>query len=178
MAENVVAQDSVQTETPVDESKNSEAMSKNEDVEARIAKAVEEAKEKWKQDYEKKVAAKKKEAERLAKLSEDERQKAELESTRKALEDREAELSRKELRLEMVKVLADRKLPVSFMDYLLAENSEETMKRIQTFEKQYKKAVEDGVNERLKGHAPQASGTSSKGASMKGSFMAAILKIL
>ncbi|MBQ9364836.1 MAG: DUF4355 domain-containing protein [Schwartzia sp.] len=129
-----------------------------EDVQARIADALEKAKGKWEKDYQKKAEAQKKEQERLSKLSEDERRSAELENSKKELEAREKELKRKELKLEMVKVLADRNIPVEFMDYLVDEDNESTMKRITTFEKAYKKAVEAGVNEKLKGKAPNAGG--------------------
>lgn len=127
-----------------------------EDTQAKIDAAVAAAKAKWEKDYQKKAAAAQKEKERLSKLSEDERKAAELENSRKELEAKEAELKRKELKLEMVKVLADRKIPVQFTDYLIAEDNESTLSRITAFEKEFKKAVEAGVNEKLKGKAPTA----------------------
>ena len=51
----------------------------------------------------------------------------------------------------MTKVLAERNLPVEFTDFLIAEDNEKTLERIKTFEKKYKKAIEDAVNEKLKG---------------------------
>lgn len=132
------------------------AKDKPEDVQAKVDAAVAAAKAKWEKDYQKKAAAEQKEKERLSKLSEDERKAAELENSRKELEAKEAELKKKELKLEMVKVLADRKIPVQFMDYLIAEDNESTLSRITAFEKEFKKAVEAGVNEKLKGKAPTA----------------------
>ena len=155
---------------------------KPEDVQAKIDAAVAarlaEAKTKWEKEYQKKAAAEKKEAERLSKLSEDERKAAELENSRKELEAKEAELKKKELKLEMVKVLAERSIPVQFMDYLIAEDSESTLSRITTFEKEFKKAVEDGVNEKLKGKAPAAGGTrtNTDGAGVNNGFFDAIYK--
>lgn len=140
------------------------AQDKTEDTQAKIDAAVAAAKAKWEKDYQKKAAAEQKEKERLSKLSEDERKAAELENSRKELEAKEAELKKKELKLEMVKVLADRKIPVQFMDYLIAEDNESTLSRITAFEKEFKKAVEAGVNEKLKGKAPTA-GASAGGAS-------------
>ena len=151
---------------------------KPEDVQAKIDAALAAAKTKWEKEYQKKAAAEKKEAERLSKLSEDERKAAELENSRKELEAKEAELKKKELKLEMVKVLAERSIPVQFMDYLIAEDSESTLSRITTFEKEFKKAVEDGVNERLKGKAPAAGGTRTgdSSAGVKNGFLDAIHK--
>lgn len=147
-------------------------------IDAAVAARLAEAKAKWEKEYQKKATAEQKEKERLSKLSEDERKAAELENSRKELEAKEAELKKKELRLEMVKVLADRKIPVQFMDYLIAEDSESTLARITTFEKAFKKAVEDGVNERLKGKAPAAGGTRTgeNGAGVTNGFFDAIYK--
>ena len=159
---------------PADESPKADEAA----VQRRIDEALASAKVKWEKDYKRKAEAAKKEAERLSKLSDDERAKAELESSRKELEAKEQELKKKELKLEMVKVLSDRKIPVEFMDYLIAEDSESTMSRITTFEKAYKKAIENGVNEKLKGKAPKA-GTQKAGAasaSVKNGFFDAIYK--
>ena len=147
-------------------------------IDAAVAARLAEAKAKWEKEYQKKAAAAQKEKERLSKLSEDERRAAELENSRKELEAKEAELKKKELRLEMVKVLADRKIPVQFMDYLIAEDNESTLSRITAFEKEFKKAVEDGVNERLKGKAPAAGGmrTGENGAGVTNGFFDAIYK--
>ena len=142
--------------------KTDPADDKQDDTQAKIDAAVTarlaDEKAKWEKAYQKKAAADKKEAERLAKLSEDERRAAELEARNKELEEKDQEIRRKELKLETVKVLADRSLPVAFADYLIAEDSESTLKRITAFEKEYKKAVEAGVNVKLKGKAPAASG--------------------
>ena len=148
-------------------------------VQARIDAAVTAAQKKWEKSYQKKAAAAKKEADRLSKLSEDERAKEELEASRKELEARDQELTRKELKLEMVKVLAKRNIPVQFMDYLIAEDNESTLKRITDFEKEFKKAIEAGVNEKLKGKAPQAGGSTlggKDGTGVKNGFFDAIYK--
>ena len=129
-------------------------------LQSKIDEAVARAQKKWEKDYQKRVEAEKKEQERLSKLSEEERKKAELDAKEKALAKQTRELAAKELKLEMVKVLAERNLPVQFMDYLIDKDNESTLKRITEFEKEYKKAVENGVNEKLKGKAPAAGGSS------------------
>ena len=155
-------------------------------IDAKITKAITEAQKTWEADLKKREAAykkelerQKKEAERLSKLSDEERQKVEIENGRKELEIKEKELQRKELMLEMTKVLAERKIPVQFMEYLIADDNESTLERIKIFEKEYKAAIEAGVNEKLKGKAPQAAGGKSTqiigNERVKGSFMKAIL---
>ena len=130
------------------------AVDEQTDIQAKIDLAVVKAVKRAEAEYRKREAAAKKEAERLGKLSDDERQKAELENTRKELESQRLEFEREKLKYETTKVVAQRGLPVEFTEYLIADDSEATLDRIKTFEKFYKKAIEDGVNEKLKGKAP------------------------
>ena len=182
-------QQSSPTETNGDKADSSTQESKSEvDIDSKITEAVNKMQQNWEAEWKKReiglrkeLERQTKEAERLAKLSDDERAKAELENSRKELEIKEKELQRKELMLEMTKVLDERGIPVSFMEYLIAEDSESTLKRITTFEKEYKAAIKSAVDERLKGTAPKA-GTGSKNSAdgnqsrAKGSFMKAILE--
>ena len=131
---------------------------KEADVQRRIDDALAAAKDKWQKEYDAKVKRDRAEAERLAKLSEDERRKVELDNRQKELDAREQELHDKDLKLELVGVLSKRGIPVEFADYLMDEDSTKTLARVTTFEKAFKKAVEAGVNERLKGKAPKIGG--------------------
>lgn len=130
------------------------------DIQLKIAEAVKKELAKARKQWDKEAESKAKEKKRLEQLSDDERAKAELEKAQKDLADKEAELTRKELKLEMNKVLAERSIPLQFMDYLIAEDSESTLKRITEFEKEFKKAVKSAVDEKLKGKAPAAGGSS------------------
>lgn len=132
----------------------SESKSAEIDIDLKIAEAIAKAQKSFEESLKKREAAAKKEAERLSKLSDEERQKAEIETSRKELEAKEKELQRKELMIEMTKVLAERKIPVTFMEYLIADDNESTLERIKTFEKEYKAAIEAAVNEKLKGKTP------------------------
>lgn len=155
------------------------------DIEAKFDEMFAKAQQAWDAEWKKREAAikkevdrQKKEAERLSRLSEEERQKAEIENARHELEIKEKELQRKELLLEMTKVLDERKIPVKFMEYLIADDNESTLKRITDFEREYKKAIEDGVNERLKGKTPPAGGKSQVGSGnvrVKDGFIKTIL---
>jgi len=143
------------------------------DIDAKIAEALTKAQKNFEESLKKRDAERKKEEERLSKLNEDERKKTELENSMKELEVKEKELQRKELMLEMTKVLAERKIPVQFMEYLTADDNESTLERIKTFEKKYKAAIEAAVTEKLKGKAPTAGSKSSSNsnAPVKDGFM-------
>ena len=148
------------------------------DIESKIVETVNKALKGFEDMLKKREAAARKEAERLSKLSDEERQKAEIENGRKELEIKEKELQRKELMLEMTKVLAERKIPVQFMEYLIADDNESTLDRIKTFEREYKSAIETAVTEKLKGKAPSSSGggkiTVGSNPRVKDGFMKAI----
>ncbi len=113
-------------------------------------------KKRWEKEYQTKWEAAKKEQERLSKLSDDERKKAELDAAQVKLAEKERELKIKELKLEVVEDLTKRNIPVSFLDYLVDTDSEKTLARITNFEKEYKKAIDAAVTERLKGKTPKA----------------------
>lgn len=169
-----------QQATPVTETAEvSESDKKSEpaseiDLEAKFSDMLAKAQQSWEAEWKKREATikkeidrQKKEAERLSRLSEEERQKAEIESARHELEIKEKELQRKELLLEMTKVLDERKIPVKFMEYLIADDNESTLKRITDFEREYKNAIETAVNERLKGKTPPAGGKNQIGGNVR-----------
>lgn len=145
------------------------------DVQAIVDAALSKAKAQWESDYKQREEQRKKEEARLSKMSDDERQKAAFENAQKELERRTAEFERDKLKYETAQVMAKRNLPIEFTDFLIAENNEKTLERITTFEKKFKKAVEDAVTEKLKGKAPQVGGTSIDASkSVKNGFMQAI----
>lgn len=145
-----------------------------EDVQTEINAAIAKLKAELEAERKKREAEAKREAERLSKLSDDERQKAELENTRRELEAQRAEFEREKVKYEAAKVLGQRGLPVEFTDYLIAEDNAATLERIKTFEKHYRKAIEDAVNERLKGKAPATGGKNLDTGKSSNSFMQAI----
>lgn len=107
-------------------------------------------------DIEAKIEAERAEAERLAKMSEAEKQQAlfkkqvaEFEATKKAFE-------QERLLNETVKQLASKNLPTDFAEMLKAQDAESTFENIKIFEAKFNEAVERLVNERLKGKTPKA----------------------
>jgi len=97
------------------------------------------------------------EAQKLAKMSADERAQHEREELQKTLSQREAEITRRELKAEAKAQLADKGLPVEFSDALPLTDAESVQTAIEVFDKAFRIAVEKGVNERLKGQPPKVS---------------------
>ena len=107
-------------------------------------------------DIEAKIEAERAEAERLAKMSEAEKQQAlfkkqvaEFEATKRAFE-------QEKLLNETSKQLASKNLPIEFAEMLKAQDAESTFENIKIFEAKFNEAVERLVNERLKGKTPKA----------------------
>ena len=147
------------------------------ELEALVSGRLRTAQDKWAADAKKAADVEKRKQERLAKLSDDERKAAEMESKTKELEEKEESLRVKELKYDMAEEMTKRELPGQFIDYLLGKDSGETLENIKKFEKEFKKAVETGVNNRLKGKAPKGGGTIADGKSGSvASFMDAIRK--
>lgn len=124
------------------------------EADKRVTEALKTAQTKWQQDYDKKLEAERKEAEKLAKLSEEERSRVLDEKRTKELEERERTIYKKELELAAIKILDGKKLPVQFARMFLGENAEETHTNIENFEKNWHAEIEARVNERLKGFTP------------------------
>jgi hypothetical protein len=121
----------------------------------RVTDALKTAQEKWELDYKTKLEAEKAEAEKLAKMSATEKAEALLAKTQKDIADREKAIAQKELKLETINILNEKKLPITFADVLLGEDADKTKANVDTFDKAFREAVEAAVNERLKGNPPK-----------------------
>ena len=110
----------------------------------------------------KKAQEEKEEAEKLAKMSEAERQKALFEKEKAEFEEERKKYQREKLELEVTKQLSSKNLPVEFGTYLLGENAEDSFNRIKQFEVKWQQALEKAVNERLKGNTPKVATVNTK----------------
>jgi hypothetical protein len=129
----------------------------------KVSKALETTKAKWEQEYKAKLEAEKQEAAKLAKLSEAEKQKALLDKQQNELSEKEKQIALREMKLESVKILSEKGLPVSFVDLLTTGDADSTKANIDTFDTAFKTALEVAVNERLKSSSvkPQVGATAT-----------------
>ena len=70
------------------------------------------------------------------------------------------------MKLTAIDILNKENLPVNFANQLIGANAEDTLERIQTFKKEWLKAIDEEVNKRLKTTPPKAGNGSSGEASM------------
>lgn len=95
------------------------------------------------------------EAEKLKSMDESQRKEYEYEQKLQELETREKEFAIAQNKLEATKVLANRDLPIEFVDYIVAEDAETMMENINVFEKAFKSAVADAVAKRIASPTPK-----------------------
>lgn len=102
-----------------------------------------------------------KEAERLAAMNEEERYSYEIEQREKAIAEKEAALRIQENKVEALKIMGEKGVPASLVDFIVREDADDTLANINLFDKEIKKAVAEEVKKRLGGSAP---GTGAGGA--------------
>lgn len=150
------------TEATTNATENTEKTFTQEELEKILEKRL--AREK--KNLAEKIEAERQEAEKLAKMSEREKQQALLDKREKALAEREKALEKANLLNETTKQLSSKNLPIEFADYLMAEDAENTFNRISEFESKWNAALEIAVNERLKGNVPAASANKATGSTL------------
>lgn len=119
-------------------------------VQKAIDTAVTNAQEKWQALTDDKLS----EAERLAKMTKEEKEQYQRQKKEKELSDREAAITRKELMAEAKNTLASDGLPqelAEVLNYTDADSCKKSMEKVKTV---FQKAVETAVEEKLKGGKP------------------------
>ena len=119
-------------------------------VKKAIDTAVTKAQEKWQALTDDKLS----EAERLAKMTKEEKEQYQQQKKEKELSDREAAITRKELMAEAKNTLASDGLPqelAEVLNYTDADSCKKSMEKVKTV---FQKAVETAVEEKLKGGKP------------------------
>lgn len=115
-----------------------------------IQTALTKEKEKWQAMTDDKLS----EAEKLAKMTKEEKAQYMQQKKEKELSDREAAITRKELMAEAKNTLAGKNLPQELAEVLNYADADSCNKSIATVEKAFQKAVQTAVEERLKGKDP------------------------
>ena len=110
-----------------------------------------------KKDIEARIEAEKREAERLATMSAEEKAKHELEKRIAELEAREREIAKKELENETSKQLKDLGISINATKFVLGKDAEATHSNIKDFANFIEELKEDLKRELLKGKTPRTS---------------------
>ncbi len=132
-----------------------------EDLDKLISARLGEEQAKWEKDYAAKIEEAKTEAEKLAKMKAEEKAKYQEQKRLEKLEQREKDITTRELKAQAYETLAEKGLPKDLIETLNFTDSESCNSSIIAVEKAFKSAVEKAVNEKLKGEPPKGSESSS-----------------
>lgn len=120
----------------------------------RITQALEKQKGKMDKDYEARLQAQKTEAEKLAKMNAEQKAQYERERFDAELKEREASITRRELRAEVLNQLGEKNLPKKLADLVDYSNAEACEKSLQSVTESFQEAVKAGVADATKGGVP------------------------
>lgn len=119
-------------------------------VQKAVNTAVTNAQQKWQALTDDKLS----EAEKLAKMTKEEKAQYMQKKKEKELADREAAVTRSELMAEAKNTLSDEGLPVELAEVLNYSDADSCKKSMETVKKAFQTAVEKAVDEKLKGGKP------------------------
>lgn len=128
-------------------------------LQAETDRRISSARKKWEKEKSEAVL----ESEKLQKMDESQRREYEFSQKLQELEGREKEFNINQNKLEATKVLANRGLPIGFVDYIVAEDAETMMSNITSFEAQWKTAIADAVASKIAQPAPKAGSVKQTG---------------
>ena len=117
------------------------------EVDRRVTQAMEKAN--------RKADARVKEAEKLAKMNEQQRYEYELESREKAIAEKEKQLALAENKATAASILADKGISAKLVDFVVAEDADTMANNIQLLEQEFKASVKAEVEKRLATTTPK-----------------------
>lgn len=133
----------------------------------RVQKALDTAKSSWDKTIEDIVSGKLTEAQKLEKMSEAQKQEYERQKQIKALDEREKEITRRELQATAKVALVDKGLPATFADLLNYADADSVNTSIDVLSKAWSEAVQAGVQNAIKSNAVPKGGQVSNQAKEK-----------
>lgn len=107
------------------------------------------------QKQERKNQEKVREAEKLARMNEQEKYEYQLEQREKAIQEKEKALSLAENKNEAGKILAEKGLSLALVDFVVAEDAETMKNNIKVLEQAFKQSVKEEVEKRLSSSTPK-----------------------
>lgn len=125
----------------------------------RVASAIKKREEKLKTEFAQQLESEKAEAARLAKLSAAEREKEMFERQKAEFESQRVEFARTQLLNQTMLELQKAQLPVNFAEYMIGTDAEQTLEKINAFKLEWQTALQNAVDEKLKGRSPKAGGS-------------------
>ncbi len=148
---------------PEKEPEKTKETEQEDDWKARVEKIAQSAADRVRLEYSTKLKAAQKEIELLKteRMSDSEKREFEAQKLKEELEAKDRDLTKREMELLAVKSLEEKKLPGSFIEFVVGDNEEKTIGRIAQLEKVFGEELKNAVNERMKSYGrspPKGSG--------------------
>lgn len=124
-------------------------------VQKAVNTALTNAQDKWKVLTDDKVS----EAEKLARMTKEEKNQYLQQKREKELAQKEAAITRRELMADAKATLAEKNIPAKLAEFLVYTDKESCQQSLEALETAWKEAVKAGVEERLKGGKPPKKAT-------------------
>ncbi len=124
-------------------------------------KALQERLAKEKAKFTEEVKTVKEEAERLAKLTAEEKEKEVARKNEEELKTKYKEVAIRENRLDAIELFAESKVPTELVTYVIDEDKDKTLENAEVFVKTFNESVAKSVAEQLKGTPPKDVSTST-----------------
>lgn len=122
-----------------------------------LSKRIGKEKAKLEKQYEEKYQKERSQAEKLAQMSESERQAEVLKQEREAFENERKAWEQEKMKVQLERELTQRSLPTEFADLLVDRSSEDALQTINAISKAFNDAVEKAVKAQIGQQAPKAS---------------------
>lgn len=135
----------------------------------RVNKGIDTAKTNWETEYKKQLEAEKTEAERLAKLTEEERIKEEMEAKDKKIAELEAKENARTLKDETLKIFTKKDIPLAYIDLFDFNNisADKIAEKVELLSNNLSKDKESWLNNVLKQNPPTQKNNASSTKELK-----------
>lgn len=120
-----------------------------------LAERLERERRRLNKETDAKIKEVKEEAERLAVLSAEEKEKELSQKNEAEIKNRLKEVSLRENRLDAIESLVQAKVPTELVEYVVSEDKDETMENTETFIRTFNESVAKAVADQLKGEPPK-----------------------
>lgn len=117
----------------------------------RLEEAIKAEKMNWEANSQNKIDEALTEAEKLAKMTKEQKEKYEFDKQKQALDEREAEMNRRELKATGIDKLREDNLPVGLIEVMDLSDAESFNKSYETVKEIFKTELEAAINEKLRG---------------------------
>lgn len=126
-----------------------------EELDKIISNRLSEVKKKLEAEKDKAIAEAKAEAERLAQLSNEEKEKELTQKQLEALSEKEKELASRENKLKAIEIFDEAKIPIKLVDFVVDSDGDKMIQKIEILKESWKSALSEELQKSVSGEVPK-----------------------